>query len=54
MVVARRGSSRMFGRTFNNVNGQGDIQIAAAGDSYNTTNGISIVTTTNEGAEKVS
>ena len=54
LVVARKGSSRMFGRTFNNVNGQGGVQGTADGDGYNTTNGISVVNTTNEGAEKVS
>ena len=54
LVVARKGSSRMFGRTFDNVNGQGGVQITAAGDGYNSTNGISIVLTTNEGAEQVS
>ena len=54
LVVARKGSSRMFGRTFNNVNGQGGVQSTAEGDGYNSTNGISVVTTTNEGAEKVS
>ena len=55
LVVARKGSSRMFGRTFDNVNGQSSLQlIAAAGDGFNITNGISVVTTTNDGAEQVS
>ena len=54
LVVARKGSRRMFGRTFDNVNGQSNIKIAAAGDSYNITNGISVITTTNDGAEQVS
>ena len=55
LVVARKGSSRMFGRTFDNVNGQSSLQlIAVAGDGFNITNGISVVTTTNDGAEQVS
>ena len=54
LVVARKGSRRMFGRTFDNVNGQSNIQIATAGDGYNITNGISVITTTNDGAEQVS
>ena len=54
LVVSRRGSSRMFGRTFNNLNGQSDLQLASATDTYNTTNGISVVTTTSEGIEQVS
>ena len=54
LVVARKGSRRMFGRTFDNVNGLSNIKIAAAGDSYNITNGISVITTTSDGAEQVS
>ena len=54
LVVPRRGSSRMFGRTFNNLDGQSDLQLASATDTYNTTNGISVVTTTSEGIEQVS
>ncbi|XP_065900571.1 uncharacterized protein [Dysidea avara] len=53
LVVARKGSRRMFGRTFDNVNGQSNIQIATAGDGYNITNGISVITTTNDGAEQI-
>ena len=52
LVVARKRSNRMFGRTFDNLNGQG--KITAAGDGYNSTNIISVVITTNEGAEQVS
>jgi len=54
LVVSRRGSSRMFGRTFNNLDGQSDLQLASATDTYNTTNGISVVTTTRKGKEQVS
>ena len=44
----------MFGRTFNNINGLFDLQIATASDTYNSTDGVSVVTTTNEGMEEVS
>jgi len=54
LVVPRRRSSRMFGRTFNNLHGQSDLQLASATDTYNTTNGIYVVTTTSEGIEQVS
>ena len=54
LVVSRRRSSRMFGRTFNNVNGLFDLQISTASDTYNSTNGVSVVTTTKEGIEEVS
>jgi len=44
----------MFGRTFDNLNGDSEMQIAAAGEGYNSTNRMSIITTTTEGAEQVS
>jgi len=54
LVVSNKGSRRMFGRTFDNLNGDSEMQIAAAGEGYNSTNRMSIITTTTEGAEQVS
>jgi len=51
LVVSNKG---MFRRTFDNLNGDSEMQIAAAGEGYNSTNRMSIITTTTEGAEQVS
>jgi len=54
LVVSNKGSRRMFGRTFDNLNGESEMQITAAGDGYNNTNRMSVITTTSKGVKQVS
>jgi len=54
LIVSNKGSRRMFGKTFDNLNGESEMQITAAGDCYSNTNRMSVITTTSKGAEKVS